>query len=79
MIKLLTIAIVMMATTASAQQSERFYDSSGRRVGSSTTYGNYTSFYDASGRRTGSSTTSGNSTNFYDASGRRTGTTYRTR
>jgi type I restriction enzyme R subunit len=45
-------AVVLITSAASAQGTTGFYSSSGKSLGSATTYGNTTNFYDASGRRT---------------------------
>jgi hypothetical protein len=77
-IELLTAtAVVLITSAASAQGTTGFYSSSGKSLGSATTYGNTTNFYDASGRRTMSATRYGNTTNFYSASGRRIGSASR--
>jgi hypothetical protein len=72
-------AVVLITSAASAQSTTRFYSSSGKSLGSATTYGNTTNFYDANGRRTTSATRYGNTTNFYDAKGNRIGSSSRWR
>jgi YD repeat-containing protein len=73
--KLVIVAIALMAlTTAALAQSQTFYDSAGRVVGRSTTdSAGSTTFYDASGRVTGRASTNGNTTTYYDAGGRNLG------
>jgi hypothetical protein len=48
----------------------RYYDASGRRVGSATTIGKTTNFHGADGRHVATSNTIGTTTRFYGADGR---------
>lgn len=58
---------------ANAQATTNFYDSSGHKTGSATTYGNETKFYNDRGSVTGTGTRTGNTTTFRDPGGRTTG------
>ncbi|MBR0773474.1 hypothetical protein JQ543_12120 [Bradyrhizobium diazoefficiens] len=67
------LALALMTGAASAQ-SKRFYDSSGRSVGTSSTDSQGTTiFYDSKGKVIGRESTSGNTTTTYDAKGRSIG------
>lgn len=73
---LFALALIAIAalTTDAAAQSKRFYDSSGKSVGTSSTDSQgTTTFYDASGRITGRASKSGNTTTIYDERGRNVG------
>ena len=71
LLALLTIALTAGAASA---QSKRFYDPSGRSVGTSSTDSQGTpTFYDSRGKVTGRESTSGDTTTVYDASGRNIG------
>jgi YD repeat-containing protein len=68
---LLALAIAALVTAASAQ-SRRFYDASGKSVGTSSTDSQGTTrFYNAAGKNVGtSSTDSQRTTTFYDSRGK---------
>jgi YD repeat-containing protein len=72
-IAIMVTAIVV--TPAAAQATQNFYDASGKKIGSSTTYGNTTNFYDDRGRKLESSTRTGNTTTIYNDRGSHIGTT----
>jgi len=72
---LFALAFSLLATAASAQ-SQRFYDASGKSLGTASTDSQgATTFYDASGRVTGRASKSGDATTIYDARGRNLGRT----
>ena len=75
MIKLLPVLLtIALMTGAASAQSKRFYDSSGRSVGTSATDSQgTTTFYDSKGKVIGRESTSGNTTTTFDASGRSIG------
>lgn len=77
MTKILFALALALLTTAASAQSRRFYDASGKSVGTSSTDSQgTTTFYDASGRVTGRSSKSGKSgdtTTIYDSTGRSVG------
>ncbi|MDE5446461.1 hypothetical protein GWG65_34895 [Bradyrhizobium sp. CSA207] len=68
---MIALAALAMLTGAASAQSKRFYDASGRSVGTSSTdsAGTVTN-YDSRGRVISRETTSGSSTTVYDARGR---------
>ena len=71
---LLALLTIALTTGAASAQSKRFYDSSGRSVGTSSTDGKgTTTFYDSKGKAVGRESTSGNTTTVYDANGRNIG------
>jgi YD repeat-containing protein len=74
------IALAVLADNALAQSrsstsgnTTRFYDASGRSLGTATTNGNTTTNYDASGRVISRETRTGNTTTIYDPAGRNVG------
>ncbi|MBR0778744.1 hypothetical protein JQ625_28285 [Bradyrhizobium diazoefficiens] len=70
----LTLAVMSGSTLAQSSQSKRYYDSSGRSVGTSSADSQgTTTFYDARGKVIDRQSTSGNGTTVYDASGRKVG------
>jgi hypothetical protein len=73
---ILTIALVLLATAALAEDQHRFYDSRGNSMGTATTGSTgATTFRDAAGRTTGTATRLPDGrTEFRDARGRLTGT-----
>lgn len=74
MTKILFALAIALLTTAASAQSRRFYDASGKSVGTSSTDSQgTTTFYDASGRVTGRSSKSGDTTTIYDSTGRSVG------
>ena len=74
--KVLTaLFLVLLASEASAQ-SKRFYDASGRSLGTASTDSQgSTTFYDSTGRVTGRASKNGDTTTIYDSSGRNVGRT----
>jgi YD repeat-containing protein len=70
---LLALLLAVLASEASAQ-SNRFYDPSGKSLGTSSTDSQgTTTFYDSSGRVTGRASKSGDTTTVYDERGRNAG------
>jgi YD repeat-containing protein len=70
---ILAALLAVLASEASAQ-SRRFYDASGRSLGTSSTDSQGTTTnYDSSGRVISRETTTGNTTTIYDARGRNVG------
>ena len=74
----LTLAVLTIGASAQSRSSTsggttRFYDASGRSIGTATTNGNTTTNYDASGRVISRETRTGNTTTIYDPAGRNGG------
>lgn len=74
---LLVLLVASIVTPALAQQSQTYYDSVGRIVGSSTNYGQATTYYDAVGRPVGSQSNTSTGSTYYDDVGRVTGSSTR--
>jgi hypothetical protein len=67
---ILVSGILSIASIGFAQaQQQNYYDSSGRYVGQSQSYGNTTNYYGSSGQYQGQAQTNGNQTNYYGSSG----------
>jgi YD repeat-containing protein len=76
MVTRLLLALVALSalTGAAAAQSKRYYDPSGKSLGTSSTDSQgTTTFYDAAGKVTGRATKSGDTTTIYDPAGRNVG------
>jgi len=74
-IAILLLALTTGAACAQSSQSKRFYDATGRSVGTSSTDSQgTTTIYDSRGNVLGKESKSGNSTTLYDAAGRKLGT-----
>ena len=74
---LLVLLVVSIVNPALAQQSQTYYDSVGRIVGSSTNYGQGTTYYDAVGRPVGSQSNTSTGSTYFDDVGRATGSSTR--
>jgi hypothetical protein len=69
----IVLVAALVSSSALAQQT-RFYDASGRSIGTATTNQATTTFRDSSGRTTGTATTTpGSGTVYRDAGGRTVG------
>jgi YD repeat-containing protein len=76
MTKILFALTLSLFATAASAQSQRYYDASGKSVGTSSTDSQgTTTFYDSTGRVTGRASKSGDTTTIYDPSGRNVGKT----
>ena len=74
--RMIAFASLLIASSAYAQQQQRFYGPDGRSTGSISTdsRGNAT-YYDSAGRLSGKSSVGSNgTTTFYNADGKRSGT-----
>jgi hypothetical protein len=70
----ITLAVMLLAAPAVAEQQIRIYGPDGRSIGTAVPQGDGSvRYYDTRGTSLGTSTTTGNTTKFYDAGGRPTG------